>query len=74
MYAIIEDEHGDELMRYTLAPDDIMDADFYAHAYAGSDNEIEECRYGGDFDVVFRDDLDNPVKCWNRTSYAFMGV
>ena len=73
MYAIIEDDNGNELMQYTLAPDDIMDADFYAQAYAG-DYEIEECRGGGDFDVVFRDDLDNPVKCWNRTSYAFMGI
>ena len=73
MYAIIEDEHGTELMRYTLAPDDTMDADFYAQAYAG-DYEIEECRGGGDFDVVFKEDLDNPVKRWKRTSYAFMGL
>ena len=73
MYAIIEDEHGTELMRYTLAPDDIMDSDFYAQAYAG-DYEIEECRGGGDFDVVFKEDLDNPIKRWKRTSYAFMGL
>lgn len=75
MFALITDQHGQELARYTLADTDPLNCDTYAQRYADAigydlDHSDGEIPGGlGDFTVTLTEQPENTAVCWSSRSY-----
>lgn len=79
MFALIKDQHGQELCRIVLSDMDTLDLDWWADKYASA-MDIELSLDDGyipdgceDFSVVLTDDPENTAVCWASKNYMIVG-